>query len=197
MSSRVCGNPCKSNPCGACVSNPCGDNSDASLIEQVKKLCNDDECGNSCNSCGGNGCNNCCERTQRYDPGISVFRTMITPVSNLTPIYAGPTGSVEFRMRRKNKVVTLQWEPFTGQMAASGVAFLQVVQSVWGMAPYVVATPIYINYKGVNLLTHIEVGPNTGVGNIRFYLNTDGSATNITLGDAFTISGGCVNWVVD
>jgi hypothetical protein len=82
-------------------------------------------------------------------------------------------------------------------MAAGGVAFLQVVQTIWFLPPYVTMYPIYISYRGYNFLTHLEVGPATGFGQIRFYLNTDSSTTGINVGDTFLINGGAVTWIVD
>jgi hypothetical protein len=81
-------------------------------------------------------CNHRRSRHDRYDPGVSYFTSVITPVTNLTPQYSGCTGCVEFRMRRKNKVVSLQWEPFNGTMAASGVSYLSVAQSICNTPPY-------------------------------------------------------------
>lgn len=133
----------------------------------------------------------------RYDPGVSYFTSVVTPLTNLMPLYSGATGSVEFRMRRKNKTVTLQWEPFTGTMAASGVAYLTVAQSISNTPPYPVSFPIFIEYKSVGRITHIDINPNVNTGNIRFYLNTDGTATGIATGDAIRIPGGSITWIVD
>lgn len=166
---------------------------------------NDVFCNNGCSdasSCGK--CNNVesCnpyryKHCERYDPGNSYFNSVITPVTNLTPLYSGITGSVEFRMRRKNKTVTLQWEPFSGTLAASGVAFLNVMQSIWNTPPYPVSFPIYIRYKDVNRITNITIEPSSTTGNIKFYLNTDGTGSDTTLGDAFYVYAGAVSWIVD
>jgi len=133
----------------------------------------------------------------KYDPGLSYFNSVITPVTGLTPLFSGCTGSVEFRMRRKNKTVTLQWEPFTGSLSASGVAFIIVAQSISNTPPYPISIPIYIQYKGVGRITNVTINPNAISGNILFYLNTDGSTNNINAGDSFTIPGGAISWIVD
>jgi hypothetical protein len=138
----------------------------------------------------------CLHKSSCYDPGVSYFMSVVTPLSNLTPGYSGCTGVVEFRMRRKNKTVTLQWEPFTGTMAASGVAYLTVAQSISNTPPYPVSIPIYIKYKSVGRVTHLEVDPASNYGNIRFYLNTDGSATDIVAGDSVEVLGGSATWIV-
>lgn len=138
-----------------------------------------------------------CPQPPRYDPGVSYFTSVVTPLHNLTPLYSGCTGSVEFRMRRKNKTVTLQWEPFTGTMAASGVSYLSVAQSICNTPPYPVSIPIYLEYKCVGRISHITIDPNAKCGNIRIYLNTDGSACNIICGDSIYVHGGAISWIVD
>jgi len=138
-----------------------------------------------------------CSSSQRYDPGVASFTSVITPVSGLTPQYSGCTGSVEFRMRRKNKTVTLQWEPFTGSLAASGIGYLTVAQTICNTPPYPVSFPIYLQYKGVGRMTHISIDPFSTTGNVKFYLNTDGSVTDTNIGDSFAVPGGAITWVVD
>lgn len=132
-----------------------------------------------------------------YDPGAFMFTSIVTPVTGLTPLYSGVTGSVEFRMRRKNKVVNLQWEPFTGSMAAAGVAFLTVNQSISNTPPYPIAEPIYIQYRGVDRIVKIVVDPNARGSNIHIYLNSDSSTTGINVGDSFQVYGGNITWSVD
>jgi hypothetical protein len=155
----------------------------------------------NCNKQSGCDCeedtNDSPESCNRRYPEISRFSSIITPLTNLTPLYSGCTGTVEFLMRRKNKTVTLQWEPFTATMAASGVTSLIVVQSICNTPPYPVTSPIYLEYKSVGRITRIEIDPHSNNGNIRFYLNTDSSATNITAGDAIKVNGGAVTWIVE
>lgn len=133
---------------------------------------------------------------QRYDPGISHFMSIVTPVTGLTPQYSGITGSVEFRMRRKNKTVTLQWEPFSGTLAANSVAFLTVSQSISNTPPYPISIPITIQYKGLNRSTNITIDPHARTGNIKFHLNEDGTPAGV-VGDTFYVFGGNITWIVD
>ena len=145
----------------------------------------------------------CCSTTKddycppnRYDPGVSYFTSVITPLTALSG-FSGIGGSVEFRMRRKNKTVTLQWEPFTGTLASSGIAYLTVAQTISNTPPYIVSFPIYLVYKGVGRNTRIEIDPFVKTGNIKFYLNTDGSSTGTASGDSIAVAGGAVSWIVD
>lgn len=171
------------------------DISDSSAREDINALCG----GNYVDRCykSSRPQENCYRPCERYDPGNSYFNSVITPVTGLTPQYSGVTGTVEFRMRRKNKTVTLQWEPFSGTMAASGVAYLTVMQSIWNTPPYPMSWPIMIRYKDVNRMTNLTIDPSSTTGNIRFYLNTDGTATNINMGDAFYVYASSISWIVD
>lgn len=138
-----------------------------------------------------------CERQQRYDPGISCFLSMVTPTLELLGTYTGNQNSIEFRMRRKNKTVILQWEPFSGSVASTGISYLTVSQSVCNMPPYPIFRPISIQYNGINRMSNINIDPYSKVGNIKFYINSDGSSVNINIGDSFVIYGGSIDYIVD
>lgn len=123
------------------------------------------------------------------------FASTITPLSNLVSM-SGLQGAVEFLMRRKNKVVTLQWEPFTGNLAANGAAYLNVPQDFANLPPYPVRFAYSFTYKSVDRASFIRIVPDDKNGHIRFYLNTDGSGTGIQMGDAISFDGGCISWEV-
>lgn len=141
----------------------------------------------------------CADLSQRprYDSGASYFRTMITPVSSLRGQHTNTDGMVEFKMRRKNKAVTLQWEAFSGIMGASGVAFLTVTQVICNTPPYPIMFPVCITYKGQNRSSALSVEPGASLGNIKFYINADRSTNNVASGDAFNVCAGAVTWIVD
>lgn len=171
----------------------------SSTEDDIRILCRSDpfiNCTDSNRSSSGRS-SKCERRNGRYDPGISYFNSIITPLSNLTPGFSGCMGSVEFKMRRKNKTVTLQWEPFTGTLTANGVSFLTVCQSICNTPPYPISIPIYIIYKGSGRITHVEIDPFAKSGNIKFYLNTDGSGSDINSGDNISFPGGSISWIVN
>lgn len=100
-------------------------------------------------------------------------------------------------MRRKNKTVTLQWEPFTGQLTTNGVAYLSVAQTINNVPPYPVSIPMYLQYKGVGRMTHVKIDPTDMQSQIKFYLNTDGSSDNTEAHDLIFVPGGNATWIVD
>jgi hypothetical protein len=135
-----------------------------------------------------------CYKSGKYDPGISYFNSIITPLSNIQPAYSGCKGSVEFRMRRKNKTVSLQWEEFTGNLMTIGIDKLTVIQSICNTPPYVMNFPIMMKFGGNVILTSIIVDPYKpdNKGNIFFKLP---SYTNSNI--SITIYSSCVSWIVD
>lgn len=149
----------------------------------------------SMNSCGCQGSRP--PATSRYDPGVAYFQSVITPVTNLHSSFSDINGLVEFRMRRKNKTVTLQWEPFSGAVSQSGISNLVVSQSIYNTPPYPLFFPILLSYKGVNRFGLINIDPYGCPANIRFYLNSDASSTGINSGDAFSVYGSSVTWIVE
>lgn len=189
----------------------CGEKSSgSSTIDVIKEICNDD-CSNQrdvtyitskTRHCRDSYCqttreDNCYPgKSTRYDPGVCYFTSVITPLTGLSG-FLGIRGCVEFRMRRKNKTVTLQWEPFSGSLASSGISYLTVAQNISNTPPYIVSFPIYLTYKGTGRNTRIEIDPFSHSGNIRFYLNTDGSTSGTNTGDNIEVAGGSITWVVD
>jgi hypothetical protein len=131
----------------------------------------------------------------KFDLDSCIFTSVITPVTELSPCYSGCLGSVEFIMRRKNKTITLQWEPFTCKLTTNGISFLTVCQSMCNLPPYKIIKPIYIEYKGNIRLTFVSVEPSNSA-HIKFYLNTDGSSIGTSVDDNILIYGGCIEWLL-
>ncbi len=150
-----------------------------STIDAIREICTEQP---SCN---------------RHNHGNEHFQSMIIPVTNLTPQYSGATGVVEFSMRRRNKTVTLQWEPFSGIMGAGGINHLTVTQSISNRPPYPVSYPIVIRYMDTIRVTNVTIDPYSNTGNIFFYLTTESNGSGIALGDSFYVYGSTVTWLVE
>lgn len=159
-----------------------------STMCDIKRIC--EECDDSWEK---NKCSPSPPRRCRPQNDIC-FTSVVTPLSNIVPSFSGCVGSVEFCMRRKNRTVTLQWEPFNGKLTTNGISYLNVTQSICNLPPYIIDIPIYIIYKGEHRVTRIQINPQEP--NIRFYLNTDGSSSNTNVGDNIDILGGAVTWIV-
>jgi hypothetical protein len=138
-----------------------------------------------------------------------MFMTAMTPVHNLVGTYTQCAGGVQFLLRRKNKVVTIQWEPFTGAISANGVAYIEAIQTIHNLPSYPVEYPIFLTYLGQIRLAVLEIVPSPPVpckdynyscykgGNIRFYLRSDKTGTGVNVNDTFSVPASTVSWIVE
>lgn len=150
----------------------------------------------SCTDFSSETSSSCTNYKKFNHPDICTFRTLITPLSALTPDNAKVPGPIQFTMRRKNKVVSLQWEPFNGTMAATGVSSLMVLQTIANLPPYPVYGVYTLVYNGVQRQAAVFVDPTNVKAQVLFNLNADGSSTGITLGDTVNVKGGLLSWIV-
>ncbi|HSW76406.1 MAG TPA: hypothetical protein VLG50_05150 [Candidatus Saccharimonadales bacterium] len=145
----------------------------------------------------------CCEvecrkLQKKYNhPDVCQFKSIITPLSELTPDNCKHPGPIAFRMRRKNKVVSLQWEPFSGKITTSGITHLSLVQTICNMPPYSVFGVYNIEHNGNLRQAPIEINPNNVKAQVLFYINSDGTATNVNANDSVNVKGGMVSWIVN
>lgn len=133
---------------------------------------------------------------QRHESHYTAFVAAISPISNLKANDHSPE-AVEFLMRRKNKTITLQWEPFEGSLAMTGVTHLRVLQTIGNVPPHKISYPIFIDHKGITKVTRLEIDPDSKNHNIKFYINTNGSSTDTQTGDSIYVHGGCVSWIIN
>lgn len=127
------------------------------------------------------------------NPGPTEFTSMITPVSSLTADSAIHS-TIIFKMRRKNRVVTLQWEPFSCILAANGITYLSVLQSITNLPPYQLFFPILIIYKNEPRMTKLEIDPFSKSTNIKIYITN--SEPDSMIGDQLQILGSSVSWII-
>ena len=132
----------------------------------------------------------------------SNFQSMVTPVSNLRSGYSRTTGNlgVDFKTRRKNKTIVFQWEPFEGNVGATGVEYLTVTQPLAYVPPYSMYSPIMIRYRDETIVTMASI--NRESRNIRFYLTLAGQGggdegNGVLVNDFFHVYGGSMVWVLE
>lgn len=151
----------------------------------------EDPCSRSC-SCPP-------RRRQRGDMEVCGFRALIVPLTHLKSLMTGKEGPISFNFHRKNRTITMQWEPFTGQLAANGVAYVSLCQTIYNLPPYPMQFPIRMTYNGKARMTYLEVDPSSADGSndqIRFYFSLEGSsnADKVKCGDTIVIPGSAVTW---
>lgn len=143
------------------------------------------------------GCESSCGRQVKDDSTTFNPQVMITPVVGLTPTSGADNRTlVEFRIRRKNQTVTLQWEPFEGSMGQSGVSYLSVHQTIPSLPSHTMSWPILFSYKGVQKISYAFLDP-TARESLKFYLDVSGLATDVNANDHFYMPGGSITWITD
>lgn len=121
----------------------------------------------------------------------NTFKAMVTPVMNLV---SSQTGVVMFFMRRKCGVMTLSWEPFSGQIAGNGVDKISVNQTIPYPPMFAQDYPIRMMFKGTWKVSFLRIDKNSNE-NMAFYLDISGNGTSVT-GDSFNIPAGTVSWII-
>jgi hypothetical protein len=99
-------------------------------------------------------------------------------------------------MRRKNKVVSLQWEPFTAVITTSGIAYLSLAQTLCNLPQYPVSSSYTLSVNGVFRQAQVQVNTCHSTSSVWFYLNADSTATGITANDSIVVNAACINWIV-
>lgn len=149
-------------------------------------------CGDSCAPCGpcdpryGRGYyGDSCDKT--YE-----FKALVTPLKCLKSLQTGCCDCVTFIMRRKNRVVTMQWEPFTGVLGCNGVKYLVVNQAICNLPPWPVDLPIRVETACKSRISFMRIDP-SDCEQIKIYLHPDCDCFDMD--DCVTVPGGCVSWI--
>lgn len=163
---------------GSC--SPCSDSSRSS------------HCPEPCHPCYP--CDNSYRAPSAIEGDLAGFNSVISPVNLLTPHYSpSNSGYVQFRMRRKNKTVTLQWEPFSGAVSLGGRNWIEVNQRLTNLPPYPMTFPLLIDYKGLPRVTMVTINP-ADQYHVRFYLSI---SDPVEVNDSFSIPASSVTWILD
>ena len=128
-----------------------------------------------------------------YDnDGVICFKTMLLNLKDVTT--NGQTDNVvTIDIRKKNNVVTLQWEPFTATTAVDKASYYAVAQGIRNMPNYPVTGPYLIKVGNSMSYSTVVIDPNGG-NQIRFYYTADMNGTT-NINTVIEVPGGTVNWI--
>jgi len=123
------------------------------------------------------------------------FRSMVTPIVDLkTPHSPLNTGGVAFRAVRMGDMVCMTSEPFAGTIAANGVSYIHVVQSIGDLPRYPIHIPYTFRLNGVGKTGFIRIDRFDSSANIKFSLDQD-DRNVANAGDTFETSGVMCCWL--
>ncbi len=147
--------------------------------------------------CGGCGnCNNCNKGGHGYGNAYYNFCALPRPVKNLSTENDKSCGEIKITVSINCNTVTLQWNKFSGQVDASGQAYIYINQSFRGAPKNNIFFPYLVNFKGGDGLSVVEILPCNNTNTIRWYLTASRKGSNISNGDAFTIFEGAVTYIM-
>lgn len=132
------------------------------------------------------------ERSGRSDYSVDV---PVNPLSNLFGHTAG-AGAVRVHLRRRNKVMTMTVEPFSGNFGASGLQNVYMHFSFQGLPHAPVSQLIAVKYNGKHHIGKVVVNPddrNNKISIAHSYLMDIPSE----LGAHFEVDGFTMEWVIN
>lgn len=143
---------------------------------------------------GGGGGGNNYHRPRNTDCSTAYkFQSILTPAKLVRPCHSHTEGVVEFVMRRKNMVVTFQWEPFNLILSAN-TSCVVVCQGINNLPCYSLRFLISLEICGHPHMGYLEISPNFEQ-QVRFYLSTDGLQARFNRDDDIFIPGSSVSWI--
>jgi len=129
-------------------------------------------------------------------PSRQHFRSMVTPIVDLKTPHSPHQfqGGVAFRAVRMGDMVCMTSEPFAGTIAANGVSYIHVVQSIGDLPRYPVNFPYTLRLNGVGKTGFICIDRFDSSANIKFSLDQD-DRNVANAGDTFETSGVMCCWL--
>lgn len=124
---------------------------------------------------------------------IPTYKTVIVNLSTVAGTASENKNELEFTITKRNRVVSFQLEPFTGQIAANGVAYIAISQVVRNLPEYGITWPIIITYNSVARMAAFKVVPSEPRP-LRIYFNVDSSGTGVNMNDTVSADGISVQW---
>lgn len=124
---------------------------------------------------------------------IPAFKTVIVGLSTVTATSSDNKNELEFTITKRNRVVSFQLEPFTGQIAANGIAFIAISQVISNLPNYSITWPIILTYNSVARMAAFRVVPSEPRP-LRIYFNIDLTGTGVNMNDTISVDGISVQW---
>lgn len=120
-------------------------------------------------------------------------------VSDLTKVVGRDSrirdNRVGLQIRRRNKVVTLQYEAFSGQLAANGIKYVSLGTSTTSKPISPIEEPIVVEYNGTRTVGYVRIDP-SDVDEIQFHFDIK-DCFDVKMGDTVSFSGRTIHWITD
>ena len=198
-SSSSCTNPSievieisRSSSSGSSSSSSSGSSSKSDCCGKKKKY-RRESCNRGCNG----GCNGGCFRsiTSNYGDCYYTFYATVQPLSNFKYLDGSSNASgLKIDVTVSNKLTTLQWPGFSGNVTSSGIPYVSIGQFFKGLPSYDVYSSFLINYQSGDALSTVQIVSNNS-DTVRWYLQATRKSTGVSANSFITVYGGSVTFV--
>lgn len=137
----------------------------------------------------------------KHIPSRYIANSPILQTSSIQPIPDVPINTVPITFSASaSGVISFQWPTFSGTCGITGIGYVSFGQPFSHLPAYNIIIPISLSFKG-SYKTGMFVIDRTGdqlyggSPGIKLFFFENFSGASVTSGDAFTISGSCVQWM--
>jgi hypothetical protein len=133
--------------------------------------------------------------TKEIQQGGYKTKILVSPLSNIKTHSCNCDGSISVYIRRKNKVISLMWETFSGFITQNGLSYIGFNQSMCPVSPYPIYKSVPISYSGKGITTIMEFNPHIEP-QMRIYFNMDMQGSS-KVGDTIKVYGGVIEYITE
>lgn len=152
-----------------------------------------ERCNRGCNG----GCNGGCFRsiTSNYGECYYTFYANVQPLSNFKYLDGSSNASgLKIDVTISNKLTTLQWPGFSGNVTSSGIPYVSIGQFFKGLPSYDVYSSFLINYQSGDALSTVQIVSNNS-DTVRWYLQASRKSTGVSANSFISVYGGSVTFI--
>jgi len=123
-----------------------------------------------------------------------IISTSVSPLNVTSTDSNTNTQLVGLILVNNNGLMTLQWGPFAGTIAANGATFLTFNQGIPYAPKHTIEQLVSCSLRGETDIARMTIGPDpstTSATSFRIRLPAQGN-----VGDMFSMSGGTISWFI-
>lgn len=133
------------------------------------------------------------ERRTGYNDFLDI-PVLVNPLTDVKALNSGlANGCIMINIRKGPGIMTLQWEPFSGQ-AGGVIDHLTINSTVCNLPTGNVQFPIRLKLNAINKMGYFEIDPNSPTEKLKFYFDINN--TSVAQGDMIIIYGSTISWTI-
>ncbi len=133
------------------------------------------------------------ERRTGYNDFLDI-PVLVNPLTDVKALNSGLTnGCIMINIRKGPGIMTLQWEPFSGQ-AGGVIDHLTINSTVCNLPTGNVQFPIRLKQNAINKMGYFEIDPTSPTEKLKFYFDINNAS--VAQGDMIIIYGSTISWTI-